>query len=461
MESHLDRTIFGLSGRRLFVGAVFLVLLLLFPASAVGDSGETIRASMGVDRTEASPGDIVTFWISVEAAKHGGRDLLVSDTLPDGLTRVSAFAPSSCRSGDGVWVCRQDDFETLVIEIRTEVRPGSEGQDLVNIARIEPESDDDGRGITVQASVRVLPPRAPFVEVDFRALQVEIVPDSEVNYRIQVTNNGTAAALNLSIVAFVPADMTLTSAYPRPTASAGELTWTMETLPVGSFEFLFNTTLPSRSQLKEVSIQVSVMYGDGPGEMVEIRALPYTLEVVPTGGATPPLSGPSLLIGGLLGVLTVAVVSLLVAQRVVGFPIMAGARAEEVFLLHRSGVVLNHFSAQPHDADSDIVGGMITAVRMFVEDSVSPLAGPLREIRFGRGSILFVTGENVTLAAVNARGNGGRFADRATRYLREFERMNQEALANFDGVPSGLDGIDAAFEKLSGRPARRDHPAPP
>lgn len=460
MESDLDRTLFGLSGKRFLAAAVFLVSLLLFPASAVADSDVAIRATMGVDRTEASPGDIVTFRISVDAPKPGGDDLLVRDTLPDGLALVSASASGSCQPSDGGWVCRREGVETLVIEIRAGVQPGTEGQELVNIARIEPQGDDEGGGITVQASVRVLPPGAPFLEVDVRALQVEIVPDYEVNYRIQVTNSGTAAAPNLSIVAFVPADMTLVSAYPWPAASVGELRWVVESLPVGSFDFLFNTTLPSRSPLTEVSVEVAVAYGEGPGEVVEIRALPSTLEVVPRAPATPSPSSPGFLIGG-LGVIAVAVLSLLVAQRVVGFPTMAGARAEEVFLLHRSGVVLNHFSLHPRDADSDIVGGMMAAVRMFVEDSISPLAGPLREIRFGRGSILFVTGDHVTLAAVNARGNGARFADRATRYLREFERLNEEALANFDGVAGGLEGIDAAFQKLSGRPAQRDLPTSP
>jgi len=144
---------------------------------------------------------------------------------------------------------------------------------------------------------------------------------------------------------------------------------------------------------------------------------------------------------------------LLVAQRTVGLPFVGRSGAEEIFLLHRSGLVLKHFSAHPSaEADSDIVGGMMAAVRMFVEDSMSPYAGHLREIRFGGGSIVFVNGENVTLAAVNAKGGTARFAERAMHFLREFERTNGAALTNFDGVDGGLEGVDALFRRFARRP---------
>jgi len=80
---------------------------------------------------------------------------------------------------------------------------------------------------------------------------------------------------------------------------------------------------------------------------------------------------------------------------------------------------------------------------------MSPTAGPLQEIRFRGGSIVFVTGSNATLAAVNARGNRGRFASRAMGFLREFETANVDALANFDEIQGPLQGVDSLLTRVA------------
>src|SRR5438046_3148744 len=136
--------------------------------------------------------------------------------------------------------------------------------------------------------------------------------------------------------------------------------------------------------------------------------------------------------------------------RTVGSALAKAPGAEEVFLLHRSAILLKHFSSDPtRDMDSDILGGMLAAVRMFVEDSMHPSAGPLQEIRFRGGSIVFVTGKNAAVAALNARGNHVLFTHRARGILRDFERRNGAALTNFDGVAGRLDGVDALLGRIA------------
>jgi hypothetical protein len=248
----------------------------------------------------------------------------------------------------------------------------------------------------------------------------------------------------------MPAAMVLLSASPWPEAREGALNWTKDSVPVGSFDFLFNATLPSATDLKQVQVAVAVTYGDGQGGNVTVEGLPSSLGVLPV--ASP---APALPVGMILAVIAVVSGCVLVVHRTVGLPLAGRSSAEEIFLLHRSGLVLEHFPAHryPH-ADSDIVGGMMAAIRMFVEDSLSPYSGRLREIRFGAGNIVFVNAENVTLAAVNARGKGARFAGRATRFLREFERINGDALKNFDGVAGGLEGVQALVRRFARGPAQ-------
>lgn len=446
---------------RPFLTGLLALLVLGFLPFAGADSPNGLSASMTVDRSEAAPGDWVTFLITIEPYSKDARDLVVMDILPEGLAFDSAEAPSSCKGGDGRWVCSQpENFEAFSIAIRTTVGPGTEGLELVNTARIEFEDDDDDREVvTVQAGVQVVeaPPSEPYLAVQFSVSQETVVPGGELNYRINVTNNGTAPASNVSVIASLPAAMVLVSASPWPVERDGELIWSLESLAVDSFEILFNATVPSTSGLTEIQVGVAVTYGNGQGGEVYVQTPPSTLNVAPSPAA-PAASMPPLLVGAIV----VAGLCVLVALRIVPLPFRPGEGAEEIFLLHRSGVVLNHFSAHPSGmTDSDIVGGMMAAVRMFVEDSVTPHAGPLREIRFGRANILFVTGDNVTLAAVNPKGNAERFVDRATKFLREFEEMNDAALANFDGNAGGLEGIEAAFGKFAGSPAGRDRSAKP
>src|SRR5437879_13896351 len=99
--------------------------------------------------------------------------------------------------------------------------------------------------------------------------------------------------------------------------------------------------------------------------------------------------------------------------------------------------------------DSDILGGMLAAVRMFVEDSMHPSAGPLQAIRFRGGSIVFVTGKNAAVAALNARGNHTLFTHRTRAILREFATRNADALTNFIVAAARLDGADAVLGRIT------------
>ncbi len=454
MEPTLDRVIVVRSRKTLLLLLVLGFVLVGFVPVAAGHPDRLVDVSMHVSTSEASPGDQVTFWISVNPLDDDALNLVVTEVLPEGLAVVSTSAPSSCVDRNLTWVCTQDDGEALPIEVRVVVKPGTEGQELDNVARIEIRGHTgEPDVVTVHAGVLIVPSRTveePNLQVRVAASQDAIVPDSELNYRIEVTNNGTAAATNLSVIVSMPVTMVLLSASPLPVSREGELRWTVDSMPVRSLVFLFNTSLPPADGLTQAQVAVAVTYGDGQGGEVRVEGLPSSLRVIPVAGAAP---GPAVPVGLIVAVVAFIGGSLLVAQHTVGLPLLGRSGAEEVFLLHRSGLVLKHFSAHPSpDADSDIVGGMMAAVRMFVEDSMNPYAGRLREIRFGGGSIIFVNGENVSLAAVNARGGTARFGDRAMRFLREFERVNDAALTNFDGVNGGLDGVDALFRRFARRP---------
>lgn len=429
--------------------ALGLVLVAALPVAA-GGGERRVEASMYVSRTQASPGDEVTFWIWINPLKSKAKELVITESRIEGLAIGSTDAPNSCLERQLSWVCLQDDLQPFTIEVHATVDNGTDGRDLVNEARIEiwdrhHGDDDEGdraEAISVRAQVHIVPvvEEQPEIEVQLSSTQPTIVPGNPTNYRVAVTNLGNSMANNVSVVVTVPASIVLLSASRWPSLQDGHLTWILDAVPVGSTVLLFNATLPLSNELEQVELVTAVTYKDGNGAEVRVESPPSSYSVLPLP-ATP---GPSpLAIGVVLAVVAFVGRALFLPPGPIGSSLPRRSGADEIFLLHRSGILLKHFSPErSREQDSDIVGGMLAAVRMFVEDSMNPSAGPLQEIRFSGGSILFVTGGNAAIAAVNARGSRIRFAHRAMECLEEFESLNGDALTNFDGVAAQLQGVD-------------------
>ena len=461
MELPLDRSTTGRFRIRLPLALAIGFLLVALVPFASADSKGFVDASMQASRSQASPGDHVTFWISIDLLDENVRSLLITEIVPSGLAIASSSAPASCLPGSGTWRCETDSLGSVRLEVMVVVQPGTEGKSLLNSVHIESlGNEEDHQVANLSATLHVVPaspPPKPSLHVRVTASQDMIVPGSVVNYRIEVTNNGTAPAANVSVLVSMPTMMRLVSASPWPTLSQGALNWTIGSIPVSSRQLLFNTTLSSSDGLTQVRVAVAVIYGDGQGNEVRVEGLPSSLAVVPVGAGS--LEIP---IGVIVVLTAILGGGLVVAQRTIGLPLLGRAGADEIYLLHRSGLVLKHYSIHPSlKSDSDIVGGMMAAVRMFVEDSVSSTAGPLREIRFGAGNIVFVNGRNVTLAGVNAKGNQAQFALRAKRFLRQFERVNGDALSNFDGMAGRLTGVDSVAQKFGRNPRAPAAAIPP
>lgn len=433
-----------------------LVLVASIPLAA-GDNERQVRASILLSRTEASPGDNLTAWIRLEPLNEKARRLVVSESDLDGLTVVSTVTPRSCLETKRTWVCIQDDQRPFAIELRIFANVGTEGRDLWYRATVavwhndhSDGGEDDSHSVAVGSKVHVVPASveaAPDIQVRLSAIPSAIVPGSPSTYRVVVDNQGTATAHNVSVVITLPATMIVVSASPRPMWRDGQLTWIMDSVPVGSIGLLFNATLPPLEGVQRVDLGLAATYGDGRGGVVLVETLPTTVRVLPVPQAPPISPLPGLIIAA---VVAFVIRGLFVPPGPIGASLPWRSGADEIFLLHRSGLLLRHVSSKrARETDTDILGGMLAAVRIFVEDSMSPTAGPLQEIRFRGGSIVFVTGSNATLAAVNARGNRDRFAHRAMGFLREFEAANGEALANFDGIAGPLQGVDRLLSRIA------------
>ncbi len=447
-----------------------LVAMALTPvASATIPTFPSLSGSMTVDRSTAAPGDVVTFTIDVSQIPRGTKALTVEDTVPAGLLIESSVEPSACSRTDATWSCTPGTETALSIRIHTIVEDSARGKELVNRAVIDArsrervedsedehehdhdsgdEDDEESSSVNVEASVRII---ASDISIRLGATQSVAMPGEPLNYRIELENRGAGPAVDASVVARLPAGVISNSVYPRPTRIEGDrLTWSLAEIPVGSYAYLFNASFAPTASVSHILASAAVSYvdsnGDSPQRLEAVLSLPVAA-VPPSIPSAPAFLPPLGAIGMMFGA---SAAGLLLAQRFVLSPRPARMRIDQMFLLHRSGLLMKHFSsAHLVGRDPDIQGAMLTAVQNYLENSVDASAGPLRQITFGGRDIIFANGGNAILAAVIRKGDPSVFFAKAPRFLADLEARGGDALANWDGVAERLDGVDGAFRDFT------------
>ena len=127
-------------------------------------------------------------------------------------------------------------------------------------------------------------------------------------------------------------------------------------------------------------------------------------------------------------------------------------RIHNLFLLSKSGIVIANLSAKNvEQTDVDILGGMFTAVKDFMEDAVSAsTTSSLNDIQFGNFHVKFASGAYSELAVVYTGIMNQESEDSITDTLMAFEIENSAILENWDGDLSKLEGSIKYLETLFG-----------
>lgn len=122
---------------------------------------------------------------------------------------------------------------------------------------------------------------------------------------------------------------------------------------------------------------------------------------------------------------------------------------EDIFLLHRSGLLLKHYTKRMRpNVDSDVLSGMLVAVQEFIKDSFRGEKGPLNEIRFGDVSIVVLEGR-WTIVACLVRGE--RVTDiqpQIAAAMHEVEDKYGDLLMNWDGTLDAAPEVDVIMRRL-------------
>lgn len=126
-------------------------------------------------------------------------------------------------------------------------------------------------------------------------------------------------------------------------------------------------------------------------------------------------------------------------------------RVNEVFLIHReTGLLLFHASRQAtSEADSEIISGMLTAIRDFASDAFGQgEAGELDEVQYGRHRILIETGRLSYLAVATDGVEPPGFRAELRHHLHAIERERGALLRDFRGDAAPLEPLRATLVPL-------------
>jgi hypothetical protein len=123
----------------------------------------------------------------------------------------------------------------------------------------------------------------------------------------------------------------------------------------------------------------------------------------------------------------------------------------EVFLIHReTGLLLRHVSCEPGASpDSDLISGMLTAIRDFVQESFGgDEEGQLDEIQYGERSILIEAAQRAYMAVVVDGVEPPGFRALMRERIIEIDHAHAEILGQYDGDPSPLDSAESSLRSL-------------
>ena len=125
-------------------------------------------------------------------------------------------------------------------------------------------------------------------------------------------------------------------------------------------------------------------------------------------------------------------------------------KIHNLFLLTKSGIVISNLTTQNvESSDVDIMGGMFSAVKDFMEDAVSSDSdSSLNDIQFGDFHITFSEAAYTDLAVVYVGSLGQEAEDAVTDALIAFELENMKVLEDWNGDKSLLKNADQGLEDL-------------
>lgn len=122
----------------------------------------------------------------------------------------------------------------------------------------------------------------------------------------------------------------------------------------------------------------------------------------------------------------------------------------ELFVIQQgSGLLLAHYSQSGQSVtDSDLISGMLTAIRDFVRDSFGKEQTELEEVDYGEQNILLEHGRVAYVAAVITGVEPLGFRARLRRFVSDLHVKHEAQLRAYNGDPASLPALQPKLTRL-------------
>lgn len=405
------------------------------------------------DASVAPPGALVTFttWYN-NTATGDVTNVEIRDTIPAGMTYQGSSPTATVAGNIATW--QQPSVAPgphyVVLQARVDSGLG-DGAVLVNRVSVNYTDASGGVAPTANATAVVTvsvttPVFSSFAKV---AAVSAVDPGGSVAYTIYYNNTGAETAREVVILDVIPPGTVLTNPSDTPTSNGQTHEWRFTNVTRGNHSLTYTLVLQGVAEGTNLVNFASLNFTDSNGR--PLPPVPPRSAVVRVGGGTSFLP-----LVGLLAV--VAVVG------VAAYGVLRRGRTviDEVFLLHKDGLLIKHYTRRVRpDVDSDVLSGMLIAVQNFVNESFMgseglEKEGQLDELRFGEFKIVIERGRSVSVAAVLSGDPTDRIKGEVKAAIADMEEALGETLDEWSGDMRSVEGADAYMQDLiAGRYARR------
>jgi len=454
-----------------FVGFVVLFAVMLgtaypaFAERALSPSpAATYTLALAADRRSAERNETITYTIWLNVSGGGSLQLVgVNFTVDPDLILVGAaiVIPFSCGTNSSnatfaEWQCsflssgRSYRFTVPALVDANATRGRS------RIATTQAIELGGGAATPRIALVRV------WILIGVLALQVLADPSSPPVWGSRITF--VVNVTNIIATDVDPADIQNLTAYNvritigiSPLLEVGSATPRLLVLsyltPSENVNVNFTGIVSSNATVGDpVWVNATVLYED----MANRSIGPKFDERLLTVQAPPPLRTD---LTSVIAVLAFALLAILAAVLIAPVLGERNLMIDEVFLVHRSGILIQHLSRGSGPdlrKDDDLVASMFVAIQEFVRDSFHTKA-TLDELSFAGRKAAVLRGHHLVLAALVSRGNPRYLFPQMKAAERALEKAHGPALVDWDGRVAGLDQTGPILESFLSGGFRRMH----
>jgi len=252
------------------IGILFLVILLVLPFvfSGCGTKSAAFSVTNSVDKTTANVGDTVTYTINItNTGSVNATDLMVTDDWPVGITYVSSSADKgSYDNSSTIWTVgnlNTGASAKLTITATVAKRAGVTILDnMVRVSKVD-QTDNEMPKQTANASFTVQSADLTITNTVDNAAPNQ---QGNINYTINLTNNGPADATGVVVYDALPQGVTYVSSNTNQGSYDSKSgNWTVGNVANGaSAKLTVTASVDNGTGALEIDNLVVMAYADQP-----------------------------------------------------------------------------------------------------------------------------------------------------------------------------------------------------